>query len=473
MPTPIEEAQALIAKGSPGEAIEKLALFLNEDFFNAEALMILGAALTSVGKHGMGAVISSAAVDSRATQGQLFPEALTNLGWSYKAGLQPDVALKIWQDALMCEKIPASRAKIMANIGGLFVNAGCPEKAIPWCEAALNEDPHQWAAHTNAGMAYLEMGRWREGWIGFSYTYLNGDRYRPSYKDLPTWDGGEGQRVIVFGDQGVGDEIYFASCFKDMIARCERVYLDCHPRLTALFKRSFPLVEVYGTRKHISEKEWVAGCDADSVIGLADLMRFFRNDGEWDGLPYLNAPALPDYSAQFRDEPIERPLRVGISWAGGMSKTHEDLRSIPIDLFAPLIRARPDAQWFSLQYSPPDSPNKGKAAREVCEFEERTGLHVAHYPGWVECFDYDRTASFINSLDLVITVCTTVHHCAGALGVPVWTLVPSKPSWRYGLKGETLPWYGSAKLYRQEGNDWAGLIGRVAGDLEGYETGGV
>lgn len=448
---PLEEAQALIVKGAIGEAINKLSFFLNTDFWNAEALFMLGSALMSQGQNGVGAVLTSAAIDAMAATGKSFPEAMTNLGAAYKAEHQDEAALKVWIDALNCERLPIERAKIMTNISGLFVNAGCPEKAVPWCERALDEDPNAWGAQTNRGMAYLEMGRWREGWAGFAYTYLTGDRQRRAYKELPEWDGKPGRKVIVFGDQGIGDEIYFANCLPDLIGISERVILDCHPRLTRLFERSFPAVEVHGTRKHLSDLEWVPASDADSVIGLADLPRFFRNrDEEWSGRPYL----LP---SPWEGE--RTPLRIGVSWTGGSKRTHQERRSLPLEALAPIIEARPDAQWFSLQYTP-------NAAREVCELEERTGIRVAHYPGWVECFDYDRTASFVASLDLVITVCTTVHHAGGALGIPTWTLVPHGCSWRYGGGTDRLPWYGSAKLYRQdEDGDWSGPIERIVREI--------
>lgn len=454
---PIEEAKALIYKGAMGEAINKLSFFLNGDFWNAEALFMLGSALMSQGQNGVGAVLTSAAIDAVASKGQNFPEAMTNLGAAYKAEHQNEAALKVWLDALKCERLPTERAKIMTNISGLFVNAGCPEKAIPWCERALQEDPNAWGAQTNRGMAYLEMGRWREGWNGFAYTYLTGDRQRRVYKDLIEWDGRPGRKVIVFGDQGIGDEIYFANCLPDLIGVSERVILDCHPRLTKLFERSFPQVEVHGTRKHLSDLDWVPACDADCVIGLADLPKFFRNEtADWNGKPYLTASG-PSIVVGAKYTP-----RIGISWTGGSKRTHQELRSLPLEALAPIIQARPDAQWFSLQYTP-------NAAREVCELEERTGIRVAHYPGWVECFDYDRTASFVASLDLVITVCTTVHHVGGAMGIPTWTLVPYGCSWRYGGGQDTLPWYGSVRLFRQDKDgEWSAPIERIVTELEKF-----
>lgn len=447
-----------IVKGDIDAGIQKLSLFLNGDFFNDEALFMLGAALQSKGMNGLSAVLTSAAIDARTARGKPFPEALMNLGSAYKAEHLNDTAARIWADALKHETLPRERAKIMTNISGLYVNEGDPEKAIEWCDKALLADPKCHGAAAMRGLACLELGRWREGWEGWSHTYATGDRNRRTYGGLPPWDGSPGKHVIAWGDQGVGDEIFYASCLADLSRVCRKVTLDCHPRLPALFSRSFPEMTVHGDRKNLSELLWMHDCDAEMAVCLADLPGHFRGKGEWDGAAYLKAAPDASIPAAYVLAAKKSP-RIGLSWTGGTKRTRTDLRSLPLDALEPILRARPDAQWFSLQYTP-------DAARQVCELEERTGIRIAHYPGWVECFDYDRTASFVASLDLVITVCTTAHHLAGALGVPVWTMVPSRPSWRYQLRGERLPWYRSALLFRQEQDgDWDGPIERIVGKL--------
>lgn len=451
-PTQIERARALLVKGDLGGATEALYAVLNDDFFNEEALFMLGSCFMANDRNGVGAVLTSAAIDARAVKGKPFPEALMNLGVAYRAERQDGTAVRVFTDALRHESVPRERAKIMVNMSGIYVLANQPETAIEWCDQALAEDPKCHGAWTNRGMACLQLGRWREGWDGWRHTYATGDRNLRRYGDLPQWDGTPGQSVIVWGDQGVGDEIFFASCLNDMARVCRKVTLDCHPRLPALFKRSFPEFEVHGTRKDLSDLAWLHASDAQAAVGLADLPGFFRNNGEWDGLPYLQADEPYD--------PTDKQLRIGLSWTGGTKRTRADLRSLPLDMLEPLLHARPDAQWFSLQYTP-------DAARQVCELEERTGIRMSHYPGQVECFDYDRTASFVNSLDLVISVGTTVHHLAGALGKPVWTLAPVRSSWRYC--GDRLPWYDSAKLYRQEKDgDWSAPVERIVSDLAGF-----
>lgn len=464
--TPLQEAQALIVKGDFDEALNVLSEFLNGDFFNPEALFMFGACLMEKGKNGLAAVITSAAIDARAAQGQAFPEALLNLGGAYKNEHQHATAARVWDDALRHETLPRERAKIMVNIAGLHLADADAEQAIAWCDRALAEDPQCDGARANRGMACLLAGHWREGWEGWSHTYASGDRQRRRYGErVKIWDGRAGQHVIVWGDQGVGDEIYYAQSLRDLGRMSRQVTFDCHPRLEALFRRSFPDFTVHGTRKHLTALDWLPDCDADAAVALADLPGFFRNSADdWgNGGAYLRAD--PGWHGLRPAPVVERgwgiPPRIGISWSGGSKKTRADLRSIPLAQLEPILRSRPDAQWFSLQYTP-------EAARQVCELEERCGVRIAHFPGWVECHDYDRTASFVASLDLVVTVCTSIHHLAGALGVPVWTLVPSRPSWRYGGKSETLPWYNSARLFRQERDgDWSAPIARVAAALAG------
>lgn len=459
-----EEAKALVFKGDIQNAIPALMDVLNGKFYHSEALMMLGCCFLDRGKHGLAAVLSSAAIDARESEGKgAFPEAMRNLAVCYKTEHQNDVAERILLDALRAETIPRERAQILTQISGLYFNEGQPETMLRYCDEALSIDPDCLGAKVNRGQACLELGRWQEGWKGYRAMALTGDRPRRVYgKNLPEWDGAPGKRVIVYGDQGVGDEIYYANCMRDLIRVSEKVIFDCHPRLVKLFERSFPEVEVHGTRKNVlGGMEWVDQSGAECSIALPELSLFFRRENQdWDGrgylLAHLNPPDMPAAMTK-----IGGPLRIGLSWTGGTKRTRTDLRSLDLEMLEPILRARPDADWYSLQYT-------ADAARQVCELEERTGVRISHYPGWVECFDYDRTASFVASLDLVITVCTTAHHLGGALGVPTWTLVPSRPGWRYQLSGSTIPWYNSVVLYRQhEDGDWSDVVAEVAEEVAG------
>lgn len=450
-----EEAKALVFKNDPG-ALDALIAVLNDDFFHAEALMMLGCQFLARGHHGIAAVLSSAAIDARrAIDGKFFPEAERNLGVSYKLELKHDVAERIWSEALKHETLKRDRAEILTLLSGLYINEGQAEKAVAYCRQALAEDPDCEGAKVNLGLAALELSDWETGWAGFKAMSATGDRRRRVYgKGLPEWKGEKGKVVIVYGDQGVGDELYYTNCLPDLIRDSKRVIFDCHPRLVDTFKRSFPEIEVHGTRKNVSGgMEWVDNCGAECSVPLPDLSTHYRKKtSDWDGKPYLKVDYPIVVGAKFTP-------RIGISWTGGTKRTRTDLRSLPLAALEPIIRACPEAQWFSLQYTE-------NAAREVCEFEEKTGLRVSHFPNHVECFNYDTTMQFVGLLDLVITVSTTVHHAAGSLGVPVWTLTPSRPSWRYCSDNDRVPWYGSARLFKQESDgDWSGPIERICAEF--------
>src|SRR5215472_289911 len=239
---PLEVARALVDKGESDAALTELTAFLNTAFYNDEALFMLGSIFIERGMNGLGAVLTTSAINSRMADGRSFPEALMNLGAAFKAENDVKSAFDLWQKALADAPDTEMRAKILANISGCFINAGCPEKALEWCNKAIEANPREWGAWVNRGMAYLEMGRWREGWDGWAHTHKTGDRQTRHYiadgRRLPEWTGQPDQTVIVYGDQGIGDEIYFANSLPDMIERCRRVILDCHPRLEALFRRS-------------------------------------------------------------------------------------------------------------------------------------------------------------------------------------------------------------------------------------------
>ena len=130
-------------------------------------------------------------------------------------------------------------------------------------------------------------------------------------------------------------------------------------------------------------------------------------------------------------------LRVGISWRGGTDRTDRRLRSIPLEQWQPILRL-PGVRFVSLQY--------GDCRQEV-EAMRAKGVSIVHWQEPVD--DLDECAALLCELDLVVSVTTTVIHLAGALARPVWVLVPARPGWRYLLEGERLPWYPSARLWRQ------------------------
>lgn len=433
-------AKILHERGQVSEAIQGYNELLNNSFGDPAVLFYLGTALFQQGQYGLGASCLKAVIETKPKM----QSAYQNLGNCFKQALDFKGAEEVYRMGMKL----GDDSQLFCCMGSLNINVGSPEKALEWYQLGLKLDPNNDVIKFNIGLAQLEMGLWEEGFKNYNLGFAGGNRPARSYAHLPEWDGSPDKTVIVWGEQGIGDEIMFASILPDMMRISKRVIFDCHPRLVKTMERSFG-IECHGTRKN-HHLEWLPGTDADCHVCITTLANYFRKkDEDFPGTPYL----LPDHWPE-----RGKKLRVGISWAGGSQTTRADLRSIPLEKFLPILEQ--DCDFYSLQYT-------SSAARQVCDLEDSTGLRVKHFPSSVEAQDYDKTVNFVASLDLVITVCTSIYHVAGAMGVPVWCLTPSGPAWRYLTKGETSPWYKSARLFRQaKGEEWEAVIKRVANELD-------
>ena len=443
----LRHAKLQMERGNFDEAATVFMQALSEDFNNAEVLFHLGSCYLAKQQYGVAANLFKSALDI-----EKIPHAMQNLGACYKSVNKPEIAEQIFEMGCEIATSDRQRADFYANIAGCYVNNGTPEKAKEYFRKALDLDPTNLRLQFDMCWPYLETGQWEEGFRRYDIGFKAGTRAHRTYEGVKPYQftGYQeiaGKTVIVWGDQGIGDEIMFASCIPDLIKDAKKVIFDCHPRLVSLFERSFG-IECHGTRK-TQMMDWHLASGADVSIPLSSLATIYRSQGKFPGKPYLTSEGINyGYTG-----------RIGIAWAGGIPQTRTDLRSIELDDLSLLLHS--DAEWHSLQY-------KDNAAQELAKFEEHTGIHVKHYPGHVQCEDYAKTAAYLKSLDLVITVCTSIVHLAGALGVPCWCLVPSKPAWRYGSIGASMPWYDSVRLFRQKDGDWPSLINEVKGALTSY-----
>ena len=148
-------------------------------------------------------------------------------------------------------------------------------------------------------------------------------------------------------------------------------------------------------------------------------------------------------------------LKVGIAWRGGAVSTRRTLRSMALLDLAPVF-AVPGVRFVSLQHDADE--------REIAEASTQCGVDIRHWPEILR--DFDESAALVASLDLVITVCTATVHLAGALGCPAWVMVPAVAEWRYMAQGETMPWYSSVRMVRQqESGRWEPVIAAIAAEL--------
>ncbi|HWO99886.1 MAG TPA: tetratricopeptide repeat protein [Methylococcus sp.] len=320
----------------------------------------------------------------------------------------------------------------------------------------LVDSPLREDALWHRAVASLKAGRFAEGWRDYGCRWNRPEMPRRPFA-FPPWHGDSlnGKTLLVYAEQGLGDEIMFASCIPDLIRQAQgRIVLECNPKLERLLQRSFPAVEVIGMPRTLGTPAWLAErgpVDYQSAIG--DLPGWFRPDGS--SFPSHGGYLRPDSRRvehwRGRLATLGEGPKIGISWRGGLARTRRDLRSIPLLEWLPLLTLA-GIHFVSLQYT--------DCSQEITQLRECCGIRIQH---WQEAIDdYDETAALVTALDGVISVCTAIVHLGGALGRPVWVLVPKISEWRYLATGECMPWYPSVRLFRQgKDEDWADVMDRV------------
>lgn len=309
----------------------------------------------------------------------------------------------------------STKVMCYGNLAALHIDHGRYDKAEEAIRKAMKLDPSSKTVLSNLGFCQLARGNWAEGWANYHNNIGTDWRKRIQYRDEPEWDGTPGQAVVLYGEQGLGDEICFASMIDDATRICRKVIVECDHRLTNLYKRSFPNCTIYGTR-HAKRRDgslWSKDDqDFDASLPIGQAAEYFRTDTkDCPQTPYLVAD--PDRVAMWKAlwKSKGKPA-IGIAWSGGIPKTGEKFRYAGLDAFADLLEL--DCHFVSLQY-------KGD--------EKHPKVH--EYPYATRTADYDDTAALVASLDLVVSVPTAAVHLAGALGTKVIAMHGPFDCWKY------------------------------------------
>jgi len=323
-------------------------------------------------------------------------------------------------------------------------------------DAALAARPGYGVARLGRGLLRLSCAEFAPGWDDYEGRYDADETPRRGFP-LPEWDGGSalaGRAVLVYAEQGLGDEIMFASCLPELVAEAGRVVLECDPRLAALFARSFPAAAVFGAPRS-GPHDWLdrAG-PIDIQVAAGSLPRRYRRTAQ--DFParagYLRADPGRVSHYRTRLASLGPGRKVGLAWRGGLMRTRRAVRSVEPELLAPLL-ARADACFVSLQH--------GDVGADLARMREAAGKAPLHWPEVAA--DPDEAAALMSALDATVTVCSSVVHIGGAAGARVLAMAPVTPEWRYLRAGSRMPWYRSVELVRQErAGDWGPVVAAVA-----------
>jgi tetratricopeptide (TPR) repeat protein len=340
-------------------------------------------------------------------------------------------------------------ARVHNDLGNVYRELGRHRDALASFAAAVALDPELADAHFSRAHELLLCGEYAAGWKEHEWRWkvkaLGAPM--PEYRQ-PLWDGAAlpGKTLLIHAEQGLGDTIQFIRYAPLVAQRCGAVILECQPQIAALL-RSVPAIS-----RVIARGEPLPAFDAH--IPVMSLPRIFETTVDsvpWDG-PYIRAE--PHRIEHWRRAlaPGAR-LHVGLAWAGRPQNWDDRKRSIPLAEFAPLF-GLPGLSFYSLQW--------GEGAAQISSLP--AGMRIRDFGDAIR--DFSEMAALIASLDLVVTVCTSVSHLAGALGAPTWLLAAYAADWRWLLERDDTPWYPSMRIFRQAGNgDWPGVIEDVAGAL--------
>lgn len=432
--------------GRPKLAVEEARRALEIEPKMANALSNLGVALYEL-KDFEGA--ARAQREAIAAKGD-FAEGHSNLGNALHALRRFDEAVDAYRRALA---LKPDYADAWSNLGTALHHGGNFDEAVAALRHAVALAPQHANAHTGLGIVLLMRGDLAEGWDEYEWRLRSTERKGPRFPLTP-WQGESlaGKHIYVQAEQGFGDAIHFMRYLPLLAARAGQVTVRVHQQLVTLFRDSLPAgITVLGDRGK------PAPYQCDTV--LLSLPRLFKTRLETipASVPYLRVQA--EAARRWNRRLGKLPgVKVGLVWAGNPQHINDHRRSIDFKFFAPLLNTR-GASFVSLQFGP--------HAADVKTLKKGTIEDLS-----AEIAGFSEPAAAIQALDLLISIDSSTAHLAGALGKPVWVLLPWVTDWRWMLSREDSPWYPTMRLFRQKrGEAWADVIGSVTKELKDVAQG--
>jgi tetratricopeptide (TPR) repeat protein/glycosyltransferase involved in cell wall biosynthesis len=371
-----------------------------------------------------------------------FAEACNNMGDCLGKCNQLEQSISAFNQAI---SINPTLVGVYFNLGNLYYRNYQYQQALKYFQKCITIQPDYQDAHYHLSFTLLIMGDYLNGFKEYEWRLRRGPFTGDSY-NKPFWDGktATDKILFVYSEQGFGDNIHFCRYLSMIRGKVKRLIFGARTEQARLFQT-------------------ISG--VDQVIAQGDKLPQFDIHCSLLSLPYLfqthtktipgNTPYLfPDILKQKTDikETIEKQagnkIRVGIVWGGNPDNKNDKFRSIPLETISKLFSIS-GIQWFSFQ--------KGLHSNAIKQYESQlVDLSIFFN-------DFYDTAQGLCQMDLLISVDTSVAHLAGALGVPLWLLIPPQPDWRWLLERSDSPWYPACFIYRQNPDDkgWLNVIDHV------------
>jgi Flp pilus assembly protein TadD len=430
-----------LGRADDAAASHRRAAALNPN--SAQVQFNLGAALQAIGRNDEAIDALRAAAALRPAH----PEAHNSLGISlYLTGeLQASIAA--------FERAAAMRpefASAWSNLANVLRDVGRVDEARAAYRRALAIEPDHPDARKNRAILLLLTGDYADGFLEYEWRWRCDGAQLRRFDGRPRWvgEGLAGRTIFVYEEQGYGDVIQFARYARVLADRGATVIFGCRPELGRLMAGCAGVAQVLTAGQHLPA--------FDLHCPLLSLPLFCGTTSPGDvpaDVPYLRLG--DDIARPWRDRlaPAGAALKVGLCWAGNSQNRNDRYRSIPLEKFSSLAGIG-SIEFHSLQVGP--------SAADRSRFPE---LNLRDHEPHLR--DFAETAGLIEQLDLVISVDTSIAHLAGALGKPVWVLLPAAPDWRWFLERADSPWYPTAHLFRVQ-QSWSEVLVEVSAALRDW-----
>lgn len=378
------------------------------------------------------------------------PQAWSNRGTVLHDLQRHAEALAAYDQAL---RLDPHHAEAWSNRGVTCHALRREAEALECCARALAADPAYADAHLNLAQYCLAAFDLARGWEEYAWRWQTpAFSSRRIVTSRPQWNGAaDAGRLLLYGEQGIGDEILYAGMWDEIAARAAQVLVRTDPRLIPLLERSFPQLRFQSDREPLDE----TGFDCHLPMGSAG-QYLRRSSADFAGRrhPYLRADA--QRAAALREKLRDGGKRIcGLSWHSSNALVG-DLKSLPLRALLPIL-ALPHLRFADLQY--------GDTAPERLALEQETGVRVTRLDEIDTYADIDGLAALIQACDLVVTTSNTTAHLAGALGKETWLLLPysSGKFWYWHTLDGASPWHPSMRIFQQSAiADWRTPVAAVA-----------
>lgn len=421
------------------------ALRLNPE--HAEAYNNLGNALQKLGRVSEAVAAYERALALRPQ----FAEASSNLSNALLLEGRLDEAVGSCRRAL---SVNPHYPEAHINLGNALKSQGRFDEARGAYERALAIDPDCVEAHWNRSLVLLLQGEFREGWQEYEWRWKRRAAEPARASARPLWLGQEslhGKTILLWGEQGLGDQIQFARFAEEVSKLGARVILELKQPLMRAFHGVRGVTRLASSREPVGDEEFDYHCPLMSLpLALQSQLAAVPRP------VVLRAHTTEIKTWQSRL--AAGTLKIGLAWSGNARHTNDRNRSIPLAMLSTLLAE--DAEWISLQ----------KEVRPTDRATLEALPAIRHFGDTLD--DFVDTAALCENCDLIISVDTSVAHLAASIGRPVWLLLPFVPDWRWLCERDSSPWYPSVRIYRQtQAGEWHEILRRLQQDLRAWLAG--